>query len=342
MPPLINPRLVNSPFGDPGLFAPFFHKKRALLFDLGDISSLSPKEILKITHCFVSHTHMDHFIGFDHLLRIMLGREKVLHLYGPEGFHDNVAGKLSGYTWNLVDNYENPLTLVATEVLKDRRVTKRYECKSRFLPSGESIGESSGESNEALSSPVLHQEKAFRVEAVILEHDIPCLGFAVKEQFHVNIRKEMLGRMDLEPGKWLYDFKEMIHEGLPPETPVPVLCRKTGTYKTFELGDLTERLTLITRGRKIAYITDTSGTPGNVDRIVKLAGDCDHLFIEAAFLEKDRRLADAKKHLTAYQAGCIAGAANAGRFTMFHFSPRYEGKTDALYAEAMDGLRSGL
>jgi len=61
MPPLINPRLVNPPFGDPGLFAPFFHKKRALLFDLGDISSLSPKDILKITHCFVSHAHMDHF-----------------------------------------------------------------------------------------------------------------------------------------------------------------------------------------------------------------------------------------------------------------------------------------
>ena len=86
MPPLINPRLVNPPFGDPGLFAPFFHKKRALLFDLGDISSLSPKDILKITHCFVSHAHMEHFIGFDHLLRIMLGREKVLRLYGPERF----------------------------------------------------------------------------------------------------------------------------------------------------------------------------------------------------------------------------------------------------------------
>ena len=89
-----HPRLVNDPFDDPALYIPFAFEKRALLFDLGDLSRLPPKDILKISHCFVSHTHMDHFCGFDRLLRICLGRPRQLHLYGPEGFLHNLEGKL--------------------------------------------------------------------------------------------------------------------------------------------------------------------------------------------------------------------------------------------------------
>src|SRR5256714_7254212 len=62
---------------------------------------------------FVSHTHMDHFIGFDRLLRVALGRGKTLRLFGPPGLITNVTGKLRGYTWNLVDGY--PLAIEVQE-----------------------------------------------------------------------------------------------------------------------------------------------------------------------------------------------------------------------------------
>ncbi|MBW2643668.1 MAG: MBL fold metallo-hydrolase, partial [Deltaproteobacteria bacterium] len=97
MRPSFLPRLVNGPFDDPGLFIPFLLEKRAIIFDLGDIYSLSSRDILKISHVFISHTHMDHFLGFDRLLRLFLGREKHLYMYGPEGFLKNVEGKLAGY-----------------------------------------------------------------------------------------------------------------------------------------------------------------------------------------------------------------------------------------------------
>ncbi len=95
MRPRFHPRLINGPFDDPGLFIPFLFENRAVLFDLGDILSLTPREILKISHVFVTHTHMDHFIGFDRILRLALGREKDLHLYGPPEFFKNVEGKLA-------------------------------------------------------------------------------------------------------------------------------------------------------------------------------------------------------------------------------------------------------
>ena len=52
MRPTFHPSLVNGPFEDPALFIPFFFEKRALLFDMGDLRPLVPKEILKITHAF--------------------------------------------------------------------------------------------------------------------------------------------------------------------------------------------------------------------------------------------------------------------------------------------------
>ena len=113
MKPLFQPRLVNDPFGDPGVYVDFLFERRALLFDLGDVSPLSARQLLRVTHAFVSHTHMDHFAGFDALLRILLGRDKVLHLFGPPGFIDRVEHKLAAYTWNLVANYESDLVVRA-------------------------------------------------------------------------------------------------------------------------------------------------------------------------------------------------------------------------------------
>jgi len=95
MRPMLMPQLVNPAFGDPGLYVDFRNEKRALLFDIGDIGSLAPRKLLRLSHVFVSHTHMDHFMGFDALLRVSLGRDVAVRLFGPPGFVDQVAHKLA-------------------------------------------------------------------------------------------------------------------------------------------------------------------------------------------------------------------------------------------------------
>ena len=71
--PIYHAQLVNGVFGDPGLYIDLKFQSRALLFDIGDIAALSTRKLLRVTDVFVSHTHMDHFAGFDHLLRVCLG-----------------------------------------------------------------------------------------------------------------------------------------------------------------------------------------------------------------------------------------------------------------------------
>ena len=58
--------MVNGPFQDPVLYVDMRWQGSAVLFDLGRIDRLSPGHLLRLTHICVSHTHMDHFMGFDH------------------------------------------------------------------------------------------------------------------------------------------------------------------------------------------------------------------------------------------------------------------------------------
>jgi ribonuclease Z len=98
MRPIFQSELVNRPFGDPGVYLDLKFERRALLFDIGDIAALPTRKLLRISDVFVSHTHMDHFSGFDHLLRVCLGRDTGVRIYGPAPFVERVEHKLAAYT----------------------------------------------------------------------------------------------------------------------------------------------------------------------------------------------------------------------------------------------------
>jgi ribonuclease Z len=328
--PLFHPRLINDPFGDPGVYVDFLFEKRALLFDLGDLHSLSSRQLLRVTHAFVSHAHMDHFVGFDSILRVLLGRQKVVHLFGPPGFLDRVEHKLAAYTWNLVESYENELLFRVTEIGPDGSgAMAEFGSRQGFLRGPVAPAH--------LPGLVLVDEETFRVRAALLDHRIPCLGFALEEKFHVNVWKSGLGSLGLPTGPWLRDLKSSVARGEADDTPVEVRWRDNGETREARvpLGELRAQALRIVPGQKIAYVTDVVFHEANAAAIIDLARDADLLFIEATFVAEEEERGAEKHHLTSRQAGLLGRRAGARRIIPFHFSPKHSEEGDRLLREAL-------
>jgi ribonuclease Z len=319
------PRLVNGPFGDPGLYIAVRWQGTALQFDLGRLDRFPAAEILKLTQVFVSHTHIDHFIGFDRLIRLFLAREATVELFGPPGIIRNVSGKLAGYTWNLVEGY--PFVLDVHEVYEDRIERMRFRAGTAFALEPAGAQPFTG---------VLHENATFTVRAVHLDHRIPCLGFALVEKSHLNVRKDELERLGVPAGPWLNQLKNAIRAGQSDDTVITARWPQAGgeRHVDFTLAELRHRLVVETPGQKLAYVVDTVFSKDNVAKIVALADNVDVLFCESFFLDEDRDQAINRYHLTARQAGTLARLAGVKRLEVFHFSPRYDGVAERVYAEA--------
>jgi len=328
--PLIHSRLINPPFGDPGVYLEFMFERRGMLFDLGDLQPLSDRRLLRVSHVFVSHSHMDHFVGFDRMIRVLLGRERTLHLFGPAGFIERVWHRLASYTWNLVGSFRTDLVLIVGEYSGGDEVSvARLNCRGAFKV----------EPLDPVPAPngALVDLPDYRVRAAVLDHGIPCLGFAVEQKRHVNIWKNKVEEMGFRVGPWLRELKQAILRDDPAETPFRVHWRDAGgaaQEAVHPLGELRDRLTDIVPGQKIAYVTDVRWSEPNRAAIVQLARGSDVFYIEAAFLDADAALAAAKNHLTAAQAGRLACEAGVTRMSPFHFSPRYSDREADLWQEA--------
>ena len=324
------PKLINDPLGDPGVMVEFLCEQRALQFDLGDLSSTTNGELLKISHVFISHTHIDHFIGFDHLLRVVFGRGKTIYLYGPENFIANVEGKLAGFTWNLVDRYSESVTIEVTEVHAGHLVKAQFKAIDRF--------KKTDEREIPFVDGILVDEDRFIVRTAILEYHIPCLGFSLEEKNHVNICKDRLEKMCYQSGPWLNELKKCVYEGKSDEYLLEVLSVAKGSQKR-TLGQLKEELVLISPGQKISYVVDTVYNEANKRDVVDLVKESDIFFCESPFLAEEETRGLERCHLTARQAGLIAREANVKKLSVFHFSGRHTFRTEQLIQEAEEAFQ---
>jgi ribonuclease Z len=287
---------------------------------------LPPRKIQRVDQIFVSHAHLDHFVGFDLLLRLLVGRDKTVAIYGPSGFIARVRHKLLAYNWNLAGGYLNDLVFLVTEVdAANATRTARFRLKSGFRE--EDLGAFEPKDG------VIHVEPAFRVSTTVLEHRTPCLGFAVEETVHVNVWKNRLDELGLPVGPWLRALKRAVIDNRPDDHPILVDAVSAGApTRRLPLGKLRQVVT-VAPGQKIGYVTDVADTPANRGAIIELVRGADILFIEAAFAAADAPLASQRAHLTTLAAGEIAREAAVRRVEPFHFSPRYTGQADRMLSE---------
>lgn len=316
MKPSFHHRLVNGPFEDPALYVRLLWESRALLFDAGTVHRLSQGDLHRITDIFITHTHIDHFIGFDSVLRSLLRRQRPLNVYGPSNIIDCIEGKLKGYAWNLIKDYPLEVEVYGIEGSLIRHSS--FHAQNSF---------GRVHRDDIPFSGVALREAFFAVKAAAFTHDIQCIGYAIEEDFHINIDKAALSALGLPVGPWLSELKKAIRGAAPDDREFVIDGRP------WSLGRLRE-ITAITKGQKLSYIMDIAPTGENIARAVELARNSDTLYCEAYFLDADGERALERNHLTARLAGTIAREANVRNLVITHFSPKYKGAPDALIEEA--------
>lgn len=316
----LEPFLVNQEFQDPVLMIPIPQRSDSVIFDLGYCFRLKVKDIQRISRIFISHTHIDHFAGFDHLLRMSVDLDKTIQVYGPPGIIRNVGGKLAGYTWNLKENIH--LSFSVFEVHPDRILNAIFPGSDGF-----EMAAPPAEAPRQEGDPIC-TDRDFQVRAVFLEHKMPVLGYRIDGSHSLNIRPEALKELGLSPGKWVGEFKALVERD---ET-------LNGAFsvdgKEFSAGELARKIITKTPGTSIGYVVDTIFNKATARSLKGFLQGVQMLFCECSYLTPERDLARLNHHLTARQAATIALESGVGELYPFHFSRRYEGEYHKLYKEA--------
>jgi ribonuclease BN (tRNA processing enzyme) len=308
--------LVNGVLGDPLLHVRLRHRRRSLLFDLGEGARLPARIAHQVSDVFISHAHVDHIAGFLWLLRSRIGEASLCRLYGPPGLAANIDGLVRGILWDRVGDNGPRFEVIELHGAK-------LHCYS--LQAGR-FGCTLLEETEATDGVVM-AEAGFRVRATTLEHVSPVLAYVLEPVREINIRKDRLETRGLAPGPWLGELKRHLQAG------EDRACIELPDGSSKRVQALADELVLISPGKKLAYATDFADTPENRARVIELVRNSHTLFCESTFCEAESEQAKRTAHLTTRACAEIAEAAGVARLVPFHFSRRYEQNPAAVYAE---------
>lgn len=312
---------VNGLEGDPAVYLFVKTSGDAVLFDLGLLDSLTQRDLLKVRHAFVSHTHMDHFMGFDRWLRVNIPHRRLLKVWGPAPFFSKVQAKLRSYMWNLID--PDQVRFQVYEIQKDGAV------HSALLSNSDDF-EIHKDNELGSLEKLLELPDGSVVSGAILDHrGIPSISYKFRAPDKLRVIPEQVAKHGLTPGPWIGEMQLAIRQGQ--------------MDKTISIGDRDFRVEELDRmllqkeaGTSLVYCTDAGFTAGNVAALKKAFGSATDMICESSFLDADRSRAVAKAHLTSRQASLLAAVLSVRDFTVFHISGFYGTEQQRVADEAKD------
>jgi ribonuclease Z len=241
-----------------------------VLFDCGEgtqrqirTAGLSPA----VDYIFLTHWHGDHSLGVGGILQSlnMMGRTEPLIIVGPIGTNASV-----------------------NHILKTYKFYSRLNIKTRSL--------------DLKKETLIEKIGTYSVYGINVKHAVKCIGFKVKEDDALNIKRELLDKNDIKPGPFLRGLKEGRN------------VKYNG--RTLKAKDFT----YLKKGKSLVYLTDLVYEKS----LAKFAKDADVLIIEATFSSALEKKAQSFSHLTIYDALTIAKLAGVKRVYLMHTSQRYE------------------
>lgn len=318
-------RQLNSSFSDPVFFIRNVYMKKAVMFDLGKLGKIGNHELHDVSCVFVSHTHMDHFSGFDRLLRSVLITDMKIRIFGPKNIIKNVEGKLNSYTWNLVDGYGLEIEVIELNNTDNKKAV--FKAKNGF----------DKEDLEYVDTD-LDLDDGFKIKYEIFDHGIPSIGYRLIEPRIINIQKDKLIELGFKEGIWLKELKNKIlnnEDGF-------ISVNTVDGLKTFNIKELAKDICVDKAQHDITYITDIAPHEENITKAIKLADKSYLLIIESVFMDIDFCHASEKNHLTITIAKDIFNRSESEFIRFIHFAPRYEKERETFFEELYQNVKNKI
>mgnify|MGYP003730971509 CR=1 FL=1 len=322
----LSPSFFSGLLDDPLLFIRVPPPMRNILVDCGQMDHLAKRTLKSIGSLFISHAHMDHFIGIDKFIRSNLVSPKTIDIFGPPDISKKLAAKLSGYDWNLVEDFY--CSLRVHEIDDDfkqiyiLRGADRF--KRRFV---ETVPD---------NSPHLYENQFVVAEGVLCDHKIPTLIFKFSEKPMFLIDEERIRQQGLIKGSWIHHLKQYISKG---QLPVPVLTIERRNSSNPLLCTENEATDLYRKIRKeqavssIAYLTDIGFTDHNLERVQQLFQGVTLLVCECTYLSSHLEKARRSHHLSTSDLNQLIRKLRPKYLLPMHLSKTYLGNTHLLYEE---------
>jgi ribonuclease Z len=251
------------------------YKGEGILVDCGEGSqrqmNIAGINRLKVKKILISHWHGDHVSGLIGLIQTLGNTEEpgVLTIFGPQGTEERMHHLLNSCIFDLRIKIN----------IKELNIKKKS---------------------------VIFENEEYIIEAVPLDHSVPCLGYSFMEKDTRKINLEKAKKLGLSEGPSIGKLQK--------GEPVKV------KDKLIHPDDVS----VIKKGKKVSFIMDTALT----NSCYELAENADVLISEATFESSKIEKANQFKHLTAEQVALIANRAGVKKLYLTHFSQRYKSLGD--------------
>ncbi len=314
--------LVNGSTGDPVLYLDYPGADNAILFDGGENAALGADRLGDLEAVFITHHHVDHFIGLDRIIRANMDRDKILHVFGPSGTIRKVYDRITSYEYPYFPFQK--IVVRVTELHAGYQRTAVLECTRKF-PEPDTV-------EELWDGPVCYENTNLTVEAVPVDHTVPCLAFALAEQSGYHPDPANLAGGSLRSGRWVGEALRLLRGGADSKTRLEI------DGGSFTLGTLADRYFTRSPGSRVAYVTDTLWSEASRPGLMKLARGAWRLYCDSFYASAQAKQAVKYKHMIAPQAAELARLAKVEELVLIHFSSRYAGNYQALIDEASAGF----
>jgi ribonuclease Z len=317
---ILEPAFFAGLADDPVLLVQVRPLGRSLLFDCGQIAHLAKRVLRSLDAIFITHAHMDHFMGLDTLIRHILVSPRTVELYGPPGIATRFAHKLAAYDWNLAEGFW--CSFRVHEIHPQQIRTFLLPGPERFACRLESEGSRNGH--------YIFNDRYLSVEAECGDHKIPVLFFRLAEKPVFAVDEEKLTALGLVNGDWLQQIKALFIRGNLAGAPITV--RQGSTERIYDAAALYAGIRRDEPTATLGYFTDLGFTRENREKLRLLHG-VTLLIGECAYLRQDEARARASCHLCTSDINLLLDELRPAFFLPMHLSKSYLGQSQRLFEE---------